>query len=59
MKPLANTDNKENWVRCHCCGHKLGRIVTPITNGIFELEIKCHSCKEINTILFMREENNV
>jgi phage FluMu protein Com len=38
-----------NWIRCGKCGHKLGRIIgagycdpAPI------LEIKCHSCKEIN-----------
>ena len=39
---------KDGWVVCSKCGHKLGRAVgdTP-PSGI---EIKCHSCKEINLI---------
>lgn len=45
---IANVDEK-NWIKCGKCGHKLGRVIgagycdpAPI------VEIKCHSCKEIN-----------
>lgn len=41
--------DKQNWIRCGKCGHKLARVVgagycdpSPI------IEIKCHSCKELN-----------
>lgn len=38
---------KNGWIICGSCGHKLFRSV----NGkmISGIEIKCHSCKEINT----------
>ena len=36
---------KDNWVRCPNCGHKLFKAVEPkLIDGI---EIKCHSCKKI------------
>lgn len=42
--------DNDNWIRCGKCGHKLGRVngegiclLAPI------IEIKCHSCKEINS----------
>jgi len=39
---------KNEWVVCGKCGHKLGRLVgNKIPTG---LEIKCHSCKELNLI---------
>ena len=39
---------KDGWVVCSKCGHKLGRVIEgQLPKG---LEIKCHSCKEINLI---------
>lgn len=39
--------NKEGWVVCGKCGHKLFKS----TGGgmVSGIEIKCHSCKELNT----------
>lgn len=52
MATRAKTD-KQNWIKCGRCGHKLGRVVgagycdpAPI------VEIKCHSCKEINSWIY-------
>lgn len=39
---------KDGWVVCSKCGHKLGRVVGKTTPT--GLEIKCHSCKEINLV---------
>lgn len=42
--------DKDNWIRCGACGHKLGKLKsaghysTPVL-----VEIKCHSCKALNT----------
>lgn len=39
---------KDGWVTCGKCGHKLGRITgKTLPAGI---EIKCHSCKELNVV---------
>lgn len=49
----------DGWCRCGKCGHKLFRLKDPdmkIVLHIAELEIKCHSCKSINTINFIKEE---
>jgi hypothetical protein len=39
---------KDGWVVCSKCGHKLGRVVG--SQSPKGLEIKCHSCKEINLV---------
>jgi len=39
---------KDNWVVCHKCGHKLGRVIG--SHPPKGLEIKCHSCKELNLV---------
>ena len=48
MKETRRAVIKDGWVVCSKCGHKLGRVTgnTP-PSGI---EIKCHSCKEINLV---------
>lgn len=42
---------EEYWVRCKRCGHKLFKIVDRLENVKGCLEIKCHSCKELNLIV--------
>lgn len=47
----------DNWIRCKGCGHKLMRLIDV---GTARVEIKCHSCKEINIInLQMSKEKEV
>lgn len=48
---IARRDGE--WMRCNRCGHKLGKLV-----GVWEgqkifpaIEIKCHSCGELNYIM--------
>lgn len=45
MKAIRSNDE---WVRCKKCGHKLFRIINPEYNAV--VEIKCHSCKELNVV---------
>lgn len=40
--------DKDNWIRCVWCGHKLGRIIRHSKEKNCLVEIKCHSCKTIN-----------
>lgn len=47
MKETAKT--KDEWVRCTKCGHKLFKTAEPNKRGVY-IEIKCHSCKEIQKI---------
>lgn len=42
------------WVLCECCGHKLMKLVA--MHGEMEIEIKCHSCKEINRIVVKKKD---
>lgn len=50
IKRLKASVDVDNWVRCGECMHKLMRVVSP---GYADpppiIEIKCHSCKTINT----------
>lgn len=48
----------DRWVRCGNCNHKLGRAAGE-WNGKSDacLEIKCHSCKQINYIKIGNESN--
>ena len=39
----------ENWVRCKKCGHKLFKADGA---GNVTIEVKGHSCKEINIVKF-------
>ena len=46
--------DKEHWARWARCGHKLARMVGNFPQGHHAMpavEIKCHSCKEINYIM--------
>lgn len=43
---MSVTANKDNWIRCSNCGHKLGKIINEGSGCL--IEIKCHSCKAIN-----------
>lgn len=41
--------DENNWIRCGRCGHKLGRASGDgVNHPAPVVEIKCHSCKEIN-----------
>lgn len=46
LRDLETSKKKDKWIRCSGCGHKLGRI---LKDGNCQIEIKCHSCKTINT----------
>ena len=48
---VARSDGE--WIRCGKCGHKLGRAVGEWSprNSFPALEIKCHSCKELNYVM--------
>ena len=50
--------DKENWVRCGECGHKLVRIVN-VENDAEKivLETKCHSCKALNIITGLKSKD--
>ena len=41
---------KDEWVRCGACGHKLFKLTDEKYKSKREevLEIKCHSCKVLN-----------
>lgn len=48
MQEIRKALIKDGWIVCAKCGHKLGRMVCEKSpTGI---EIKCHSCKEINLV---------
>lgn len=48
MQEIRKAVIKDGWVVCSNCGHKLGRVVG--SQSPKGLEIKCHSCKEINLV---------
>ncbi len=45
---LVSTDR---WIRCGRCGHKLGKVLKNTNKNDCLVEIKCHSCKAINSCL--------
>lgn len=50
---------KDVWVRCKGCGHKLFKAsnIVFINSNIKDtpmIEIKCHSCKTINNLNFIK-----
>lgn len=51
--------DKEGWVRCAQCGHKLCRTVGAWKERMAmpALEIKCHSCKTLNYIMIGGQKN--
>lgn len=41
--------DKDNWIRCGTCGHKLGKLKSAgHATASAMVEIKCHSCKTLN-----------
>lgn len=56
MMPRMSIDamiDSEGWCRCGKCGHKLFNVKDwgyGTGNGFVTIEIKCHSCKQINEI---------
>ena len=49
IKNMIKALNKDNWVLCGNCKHKLCRLLGKMPTEA--LEIKCHSCKELNIIV--------
>lgn len=58
--PTARID-KDRWFRCGQCGHKLGRMVGVwnTRQSMPAIEIKCHSCKQINYIMIGKQGEKV
>lgn len=48
--------DKDNWIRCVYCKHKLGKIVKYEEKKGCLVEIKCHSCKTINLCYISKED---
>lgn len=50
--PTARID-RNKWIRCGQCGHKLGKAVGvwPEIQAMPAIETKCHVCKTINYIM--------
>ena len=48
--------DKNNWIRCVNCGHKLGKVVKYEEKKGCLVEIKCHSCKTINICYISKED---
>jgi len=55
---MEKIKNKDEWVRCKSCGHKLMKVVDICDTCGGKLEIKCHSCKAINLIDFGKENDS-
>ena len=51
--------DKDKWFRCGKCGHKLGRACGDFgtIRMMPAIEIKCHSCKEINYLMVGKKQN--
>lgn len=47
--------DESKWIRCGKCGHKLGRIVKGHVGMLPMIEIKCHSCRELNMLGYGRK----
>lgn len=42
---------RDKWCRCGKCGHKLFKVLDDkIYGDVPFIEVKCHSCKEINVV---------
>lgn len=48
MQEVRKAMLNDGWVVCAKCGHKLGRVIG--SQSPKGLEIKCHSCKELNIV---------
>lgn len=46
--------NKRRWVYCPNCQHKL--FLADLTGSRVRMEVKCHSCKAIDTIAISNEK---
>lgn len=53
---LARID-RQGWIRCGQCGHKLGKTVGAWSEmqAMPAIETKCHVCKGINYIMIGRQ----
>lgn len=57
MQRYQSMTTADGWILCAKCGHKLGRVIgdkssiTPNSSigSRAIIEIKCHSCKALNT----------
>lgn len=49
---MRNTENKQRWIFCPKCGHRLFRVLM----GSAWLDIKCPSCKDIYVIKIDTED---
>ncbi len=49
---IAKVD-KDKWIRCAECRHKLGKAigVWPVEQAMPAIEVKCGVCKKINYIM--------
>lgn len=48
--------DKNAWIRCVGCGHKLGKVIKYEKQKGCLIEIKCHSCKTINLCYISKED---
>ena len=50
--------DEANWVRCGKCKRKLFHVINFRNSVVPIIEIKCHSCKEINEVYDNNEFRN-
>ena len=57
---MATAKRDNEWFRCSKCRHKLGRAVGIWNNtqALPAIEIKCHSCGELNYIMVGGNRSN-
>lgn len=57
-------DNNDGWVRCPHCKHKLFRetggvdFVPEFSDTPADMQIKCHSCKNIISFVVVKEKHS-
>lgn len=56
---ILRIDESGEWVRCGKCGRKLFKIEKNSCLDNLEIEIKCHSCKEINVSYKAAKEDSL
>jgi len=52
--------DKDRWIRCGQCSHKLGKAVGAWSEkqAMPAIEVKCHSCKTLNYIMIGGQNRN-